>query len=55
MEFTWEDKTYRIGTSVGIVHVTSAFSTFEECMAAADAACYEAKNNGRGNVVVHQR
>jgi diguanylate cyclase (GGDEF)-like protein/PAS domain S-box-containing protein len=55
LEFTWEDKTYRIGTSVGIVHVTSAFSTFEECMAAADAACYEAKNNGRGNVVVHQR
>lgn len=54
-DFQWEGKTYRLGASIGVVHVPPHWSTLDECMAAADAACYKAKENGRAGIVVHRQ
>jgi diguanylate cyclase (GGDEF)-like protein/PAS domain S-box-containing protein len=45
---------FQLGASIGVVHVPPHWSTLDECLAAADAACYKAKQNGRANVMVHQ-
>ncbi len=52
--FRWEGTTYQVGASVGVVHIPPHWSTLDECLAAADAACYKAKENGRAEVVVHE-
>lgn len=52
--FKWEDMSFKLDASIGVVHVPPHWSTLDECLAAADAACYKAKQNGRGNVMVHQ-
>lgn len=51
--FQWEGRSYRLGASIGIVHVPPHWSTLDECLAAADAACYKAKQSGRARVMVH--
>lgn len=52
--FEWEGVSFKLGASIGVVHVPPHWSTLDECLAAADAACYKAKQNGRANVMVHQ-
>lgn len=52
--FTWEGTTHLLGASVGVVHVPPRPTSLDECLAAADHACYQAKQNGRGTVVVHE-
>jgi diguanylate cyclase (GGDEF)-like protein/PAS domain S-box-containing protein len=52
--FTWEDRGHRVGASIGVVHVPPTWASLDECLAAADAACYKAKQNGRNAIVVHQ-
>jgi len=52
--FRWEGTLYKVGASVGVVHVPPNWSTLDECLVAADAACYKAKQNGRSGVVVHE-
>ena len=51
--FVWEGRTYQVGASIGVVHVPPTWATLDECLAAADAACYQAKQSGRGAVIVH--
>jgi diguanylate cyclase (GGDEF)-like protein/PAS domain S-box-containing protein len=51
--FQWGGKTFQVGASIGVVHVPPHGSTLDECLAAADAACYNAKQNGRATVMVH--
>ncbi len=53
--FAWEGKTYKIGASIGLVPITPDCESLDVCLAAADAACYKAKNNGRNQVVVHKQ
>ena len=53
--FVWDGKTYQVGASIGLVHVPPHWSSLDECLAAADAACYQAKQNGRNDIVVHQQ
>jgi diguanylate cyclase (GGDEF)-like protein/PAS domain S-box-containing protein len=53
LDFVWESATYRVGASIGVVHVPPQWETLDECLAAADAACYKAKHNGRNEIVVH--
>ncbi len=53
LQFVWEGRQHRVGASIGVVHVPPAWSTLDECLAAADAACYQAKRNGRNAIVVH--
>jgi len=52
--FVWEDKSFVIGTSIGVVPITAQTSTHENAMRAADAACYLAKEHGRNRAHVYQ-
>lgn len=52
-QFHWDDKTFRLGASIGIVHVPPHWSSLDDCLVAADAACYRAKHAGRDQVMVH--
>jgi len=42
-----------VGVSIGVVHVPPNWATLDECLAAADAACYKAKHGGRNAISVH--
>lgn len=46
--FSWEDKSYQIGVSIGVVPITAEVSDRNELMIQADQACYSAKELGRG-------
>ena len=51
--FSWQDKTFSIGVSIGLVMLDSSEQTHTELMRAADMACYAAKDKGRGRVHVY--
>src|SRR3984957_36174 len=51
--FVWKDKIFNIGVSVGIVEISRESGTLTELLAAADSACYVAKKQGSGRVVVY--
>ena len=53
LQFAWGDQHYQVYASIGVVHVPPHWATLDECLAAADAACYQAKRNGRNEIVVH--
>ncbi|MCC6707220.1 MAG: EAL domain-containing protein [Gammaproteobacteria bacterium] len=48
--FAWEDKFFNAGVSIGLVALLSPDSSAASVMKAADAACYAAKEMGRGRV-----
>jgi len=52
--FMWEDRTFVIGVSIGVVKLTAATGTLEAALRAADAACYAAKRSGRDRVHLYQ-
>lgn len=52
--FKWDDKVFIVGVSIGLVAITSASSGRAEIFSSADAACYAAKEQGRGRVCVFQ-
>jgi diguanylate cyclase (GGDEF)-like protein/PAS domain S-box-containing protein len=52
--FVWQDKTFSIGASIGLVEINAATPNVAQVMSAADAACYAAKNKGRNRVHVYQ-
>lgn len=49
-ELAWGDAQHRVGVSIGVVQSDESFKSGAQMMAAADAACYEAKKAGRGQV-----
>ncbi len=51
--FVWKDRVFQIGASIGIVELARESSSVEDSLAAADSACYMAKRQGTGNVVVY--
>ncbi len=51
--FAWKDRIFNIGISVGLVEISRESGTLEELLAAADTACYVAKKQGTGRVVVY--
>ncbi|HTD11082.1 MAG TPA: EAL domain-containing protein [Steroidobacteraceae bacterium] len=51
--FAWKDRIFNIGISVGLVEISRESGTLEELLAAADTACYVAKKQGSGRVVVY--
>ena len=48
--FTWQNKTFAIGVSIGLVAINSSTENLDSLMSAADAACYAAKARGRNCV-----
>lgn len=48
--FAWDDKTFRLGISIGVVAINSTSDSFSGVLSAADSACYAAKDAGRNRV-----
>jgi diguanylate cyclase (GGDEF)-like protein/PAS domain S-box-containing protein len=51
--FVWRDRIHSVGASVGLVELARDSGSVEEVLAAADSACYVAKKQGAGKVVVY--
>ena len=51
--FIWLDKTFTVGVSIGLVAITEASGNSANVLAAADTACYAAKDKGRNRVQVY--
>ncbi len=51
--FTWQDRVFDIGISVGLVEINAQSASLEDVLSAADSACYVAKQEGRGRVHVY--
>ena len=47
LRFVWEDKTYRVGASIGLVAVDDSYPDAQAVQQAADIACYMAKRDPR--------
>jgi diguanylate cyclase (GGDEF)-like protein/PAS domain S-box-containing protein len=52
--FSWEDRVFEVGVSIGVVPITADSGTLSQVLSAADAACYVAKEQGRNRVHLYQ-
>jgi diguanylate cyclase (GGDEF)-like protein/PAS domain S-box-containing protein len=52
-QFTWRDRIFDLGVSVGLVEVGPESGSGEAVLSAADSACYVAKQQGRGRTHVY--
>ena len=52
--FVWEDRSFRLGASVGVVPIAPETATVAELLTAADSACAAAKEAGRNRVQMWQ-
>jgi EAL domain-containing protein (putative c-di-GMP-specific phosphodiesterase class I) len=48
--FTWEDRNFRLGASIGVVPITADNEDVAAILSAADSACQAAKEGGRNRV-----
>ncbi|MDH5369561.1 MAG: EAL domain-containing protein [Gammaproteobacteria bacterium] len=52
--FHWDNKTFKIGISIGIVTINKKSGAAKEIMSAADTACYLAKEQGRNRIHIYK-
>ncbi len=52
--FIWDDKTFEIGVSIGVIGINADNSDMAQVLSAADMACYAAKDSGRNRVHVYE-
>lgn len=50
--FSWEDKIFVVGASIGLVPITRSCCSLLDVISAADSACYEAKEHGRNCIYI---
>ncbi len=48
--FVWKGQSFQVGVSIGMVAIDNRWQNLPELLAAADAACYAAKDGGRNRV-----
>ncbi len=53
--FVWENKTFSVGVSIGLVPLTADSGDLSHVLSMADACCYDAKSKGRDRVQVHRQ
>ena len=54
-QFGWENKSFRVGVSIGLIPISSHSGTIGDMLKQADIACYAAKDAGRNRIhVFHQ-
>lgn len=49
----WQNKTFAIGISIGVIDINQASRDIEQVLGLADMACYAAKGQGRNRINVH--
>lgn len=52
--FVWQEKTFSVGVSIGLVPIDPDSGNPNRVLSMADACCYEAKNKGRDRVQVYR-
>ncbi|MGA9381230.1 MAG: EAL domain-containing protein [Phormidium sp.] len=52
--FIWNNQPFTIGVSIGLVQINAESKSIETVMNMADAACYQAKNNGRNCIYTYE-
>jgi diguanylate cyclase (GGDEF)-like protein len=53
--FVWEEKTFRVGVSIGAVGVDRYSGGIHSLLSTADSACYMAKEKGRNRVQLYRK
>jgi len=51
--FSWDDRSFKLGASIGLVAMKETMATTTDLLKAADAACYMAKDSGRNRIQVY--
>lgn len=54
LHFAWDDKSFNLGVSIGLVAFDSGSMSLSEVLMAADSACYVAKDKGRNRLHVYE-
>ena len=52
-QFSWEERNFRVGVSIGLVPITTTTNSLTELMKNADIACYMAKDMGRNRIQIY--
>jgi len=52
--FAWQNRSFEIGVSIGLVPIGADAGKVTDALAAADSACYVAKDEGRNRIHVYQ-
>jgi len=53
-KFTWDERTFSLGVSIGVVPITAANEDVATLLTAADSACQAAKEAGRNRIYSYQ-
>ena len=52
--FIWDDKTFEIGVSIGVIGINADNAEMSQVLSSADVACYAAKDAGRNRVHIYE-
>jgi diguanylate cyclase (GGDEF)-like protein/PAS domain S-box-containing protein len=52
--FVWDDRTFEIGVSIGVIGINAENAEMSKVLSSADVACYAAKDSGRNRVHVYE-
>ena len=53
-QFAWQQHSFEVGASIGLVPISNAHVTSSELMMTADSACYIAKDKGRNRIHIYE-